>query len=185
MVFSASSGEVTLSCLSLGGTRRYDLPARPAGRTLGYELFWRPSPAMVIHHLKRVSFFLPHPEIFLISVEAGHCISIAIDADGIPDHAYVNINLPARQTKQGWSWEDLEVDVKVVRDYRGRWMPIVVDLAAFDEAEFSQKTRWYAIHELEAILGRIASGAFPFAVSRATGIGFDPALVGQILKRTG
>lgn len=172
------AAEAMLSCLEVGGAPRYDLPARHVGSVPGYEVFFRASPAIVVHHRRLTSFSLPDPELFLVGVDRGHCISIAVDRSGVPRHAYVNINLPAHRTADGWAWEDLELDVRAVLDYRRKWMPVVLDVESFEEADLSTAQRQHALRELATVIDRILAGAFPFDPLLTPWLGLAGVLAG-------
>jgi predicted RNA-binding protein associated with RNAse of E/G family len=151
-----------LQCCHPGGAPRYDLPASPVGAHLGYDIFWRPAPAPLFHHRRGSIIRLPESEFLLVGLQRCHCISLSVDACGMPTGCYVNINLVPKPTPQGWSWEDLELDVKVARDYTGAWAGFVLDHDEYEAAHLPVELRSAAEREVVEVLEGIRIGLFPF-----------------------
>ena len=151
-----------LQCRHPGGAPRYDLPAAPVGSRHGYHVFWRPAPAPLFHHRRGTTIQLPESEFLLVGSQRRHCISVSVDASGVPVGGYVNINLVPEPTPWGWSWEDLELDVKVARDCAGVWTTFVLDYDEYDAADLPLELRSVAEQEVADVLARVRIGLFPF-----------------------
>jgi hypothetical protein len=165
---------VILSCRTADGHPRYDLPAFPAGWHAPYHLFWRPHPALVIHHGKNARFALPEREFVLVGAGAHHCISLSVDDSGLPTSAYVNINLEPERTETGWAWRDLELDWKLRVDHRSCWTAILLDLDEFESAGLSRDRQELAIAEALRVLDLVGDQAFPFDLPLRPYLGLDP-----------
>lgn len=153
---------VLLDCLDAEGKPKYTLPAQALGRHTLYEMFWRPRPCLVTHHVKGKTIELPQPEFVAIGIGLHHCISVSVDEQGRSVGAYVNINLPATQTASGWSWRDLELDVVVRRGIDERWRAAVVDLGEYRARALTDSIRVVAEHEVSTLIAQIDAGEFPF-----------------------
>ena len=175
---------VLLSCLTPAGMPHYDLPAISYGSFSGYDLYWRPFPAPVIHHQKRRRIDLQHQELVFVGCERFHCVSISLDENGIPVEGYVNINekpLLRRDALAGWSWRDLFLDIKLSRGRIGReqfWTPCLLDWAEFERAqamnEMTEEQVVVALTEVERLLEKIELSVFPFAKVKVPYLGFAP-----------
>jgi hypothetical protein len=170
----SAATRVILSCRAADGHPRYDLPAFPAGWRTPYHLYWRPQPTTVIHHGKGIRFELPEREFVLVGTGVHHCISLSVDAAGLPTSAYVNINLEPEQRETGWAWRDLELDWKLRVDHRSCWSAILLDLDEFEAARLSRDRRDLAISEALRVLDLVRDQAFPFDLPLRPYLGLDP-----------
>ena len=152
---------VLLSCRSVDGSPRYDLPGTWLERRAGFEVFWRPAPALVIHHQKQETI-ARGAEFVLIAPDRPYVISISMDDGGLPVEAYININLPPERTEQGWSWRDLELDLRALRQYTGRWSTYVLDIEEFQAAHYDAALSVVATKGLLEARLLVASRNFPF-----------------------
>ena len=166
--------KAVLSCLELDGKPRYDLPALYAGQLEGLEAFWRPGRPKVVHYARSKTIWLADPEVVLLMTSRGLCISLSIDANGLSRDAYVNIGLPPERTDDGYAWKDLELDVRVIRDYSARWRTIVLDFHEFAAAELAPALHDRALDELAEARRLVAQGVFPFTV--------EQCVVGQLIS---
>ena len=157
-----TSRSVILSCRSSTGQPRYDLPAIHLGAIAPYQIFWRAAPALVIHHQKLTRFTLPYPELVLVGQGIHHCISVSVDAAGMPLGAYVNINHVPVRTDAGWEWNDLELDWKLCVEDRIRWTGMVLDIDEFENGRLTPTEREIAIAEVGNVLHAMVEGGFPF-----------------------
>jgi predicted RNA-binding protein associated with RNAse of E/G family len=173
-----SSGKVLLRCLDVEGRPRYDLPALRVGACEGYDVFWRSAPAPVIHHIRGETFYLRDSELVLVARAYQHCLSIALDEKGIPASIYANINLVAVEDAQGWSWRDLELDIKFRLDFDDCWRAILLDVQEFDNSCLNSEQRDIAKGEIASVIVRAESGLFPFSRKLPPWLGFDPVKLG-------
>lgn len=154
---------VVLRCVGVDGSPRYDLPASYVARMEGYEVFWRPTPAEVFHHTRRELQTLEHAEFVLVGVDKRHCVSLGVDEAGALFEGYVNINLPPKQVDDGWTWQDLKLDIKLALNHEGEWSALLLDLDEFDREPLSVALKAVATREVDHVLEEVAAGRFPFS----------------------
>ena len=113
----------------------------------------------------------------LVGISLHHCISLSVDDEGLPLGAYVNINLPPQPLANGWSWDDLELDWKLVVDYRRCWVPLLLDLPDFMAASLTPSQREIALIETSSVLRRVNQRVFPFDCVQTPYLGLElPAI---------
>ncbi len=154
---------VVLSNTSPGGAPRYDLPGFLLGEYMDHNVIWRPAPAPVIHHGKGKEFILGHSELILVPNNAQYTLAISVDTEGMPKECYVNINLVPRSQARGWSWEDLELDIKLTASFSRTWEAMLLDVDEFEEASLSGSQRRIACDEVARVYDAIEKRTFPFA----------------------
>lgn len=162
-----------LHCLTSDGRPRYDLPAKWVKEYGHYDIFWRPAPATVVHHIKRRNIVLGESELVLVGIDKYHCLSVSVDCRGHATGIYANINLVPTRTADGWCWRDLELDVKLVAGHDGAWLPVVVDVTEFDRAPLSDELRRIASAEVGRILQQVTNKVFPFGHVDAHSLGLS------------
>ncbi len=150
-----------LCCLSLDGAKRYDLPAYFAGHYQNYAIYRRPHPR-IIHFIKNQIFELPHQELVLVSTNEYHVISIALAKDLKPLNMYVNINLIPKKYDNGYTWQDLELDIKITKSYDGYFSAYIVDMEQYENAVISDEHRLLCEREISKIIERTILRKFPF-----------------------
>lgn len=153
--------QALLQCISLDGSKRYDLPAQVFGKHNGYAIFLREQPD-IIHHKKNQVFTLPYPEIICVSLQENHVISVAINEQKLPQNMYVNINLLAEKTDDGFKWRDLELDLRFEKNFEYDLSPILVDLAEFKANIIHDQYRQICQSEISLILRKFMEQKFPF-----------------------
>lgn len=163
--------EHILSCLSINGGKKYDLPGLSIGKFNDYMLYFRPNPE-VIHFLKEKTFLLEHHEIVLVSTNEHHVISIALDECNKALNMYININLIPEKNNNGYHWVDLEIDIKAFINEGGNFTPILVDVDEYEQKVLDPNHKAISEQEISMLMNRIFSKKFPF----------DPIILNQFLQ---
>jgi hypothetical protein len=153
--------EALLCCLSLDGSKRYELPAIFKGYFRDYAVYLRPEPK-IIHHTKNKIFELPSPEILLVSIFEYHVISLALTNDLKLDNMYININLVPEKYDKGFYWHDLELDIRIFNGHDGFFKPIVIDIKEYEEQIFDEDHKLICEREISKMIERTFSRTFPF-----------------------
>jgi hypothetical protein len=149
-----------LKCLDYRGTVKYELPCFFVKELKDYYLFDRPYP--IVHHKrKNKDFILANPEFILVSKTEGHCISIG-HQNYQPVAMYININHPPKAHENGFSWLDLELDLKLQFDQG--WHYQLIDEDEFRTAALTYAERTLALEEIENLIKRIKELSFPFNI---------------------
>ncbi len=150
-----------LSCLSIHGGKKYDLPGFSVGIYNDYTVYFRPDP-QIIHYSKKRIYTLENPEIVLVSLNRCHVISIALDEFNKPINMYININLMPEINNSGHHWVDLELDIKVFLDEDGNFTPILVDIDEYEKNILDPGHKEISEHEISQLIDRIFLKQFPF-----------------------
>lgn len=151
----------TLCCLSIDGSKRYELPAIYVGMHQDYALYIRPEP-YIKHFTKNKTFLLSRPEMVLVSTTENHVISIALNKNKKLDNMYININLTPKRYVDGFYWKDLELDVKVNYSFDDEFSPFVVDYDEFLAHLQNEELRNLSKKEVTTIIKKIINKRFPF-----------------------
>ncbi len=151
-----------LCCLSIDGSKRYELPAYSVGIYDDYAIYVRPEP-YVVHYLKNQTFLMSHPELVLVNMHGHHVIAVSINKEKIPENMYININLVPKRYIDGFYWKDLELDIKVSRSFDGQLSPFVVDFDEYKEKIESPELCEIVTREATRLVEDIINKKFPFA----------------------
>jgi hypothetical protein len=143
------------------GTPRYELPARHLGTLDGYEVFLRKAPARIVHWIEGKEYHPGVDEFMLVPHDQAHVVSVSLDAHGMPQESYVNLNHPPVLAPGKVTWQDLELDLKLVAE-QDHWESCILDYDAFMSGNFSEADRELARNEAIRILDRAHARAFPF-----------------------
>lgn len=173
----APPGCSRLECLSFGSELRYAVPGRFIAVLSDYSVFWRKAPAQVLHFALGKIISLPCAEFLLVPNNRNHVISFAMNADGIVNNIYVNINMTPESDGDRWTWRDLELDLRVVPCGESSWTVALLDEDEFEAANLPQRERAIAIEEVKRVSNAIAERVFPFQLPSVPWLGFDQSVL--------
>lgn len=143
------------------GAPRYELPATRVGALDGYEVFLRKAPARIVHWVEGKEYHPGVDEFVLVPHDQPHVVSVSVDAQGMPVESYVNLNYRPVFSSGKVTWQDLELDLKLVAE-QDHWEGCVLDYDAFMSGNFSDEERELARTEAIRMLDRAHARAFPF-----------------------
>ncbi|MCA9508869.1 MAG: DUF402 domain-containing protein, partial [Myxococcales bacterium] len=155
-----------LSCKSIDGKKKYDLPAYLVGDRENYVIYARPDP-IIIHHKKNKKFSLAHSELVLVGKNEYHVVSVAIDKSYNPVEMYININLIPEKNPIGYQWVDLELDIKLMLNHDRKFVPVLLDVDEYEENISDEEHKQVCEAEITKTMENIFSEMFPFCYQQA------------------
>lgn len=155
----------SLRNMGIDGYPRYDFSATYHGQVERTHILSRVPPGMISHHKSGQTFPIATPELVFIPEGSCHVISLSMDDTGEPRSWYVNINNPVSIGHAQFSWEDWELDIKILPGDDGQYYPLLLDLDEYEDAVLPYSVQEDCCMEIERCIGAIYQQQFPFHLS--------------------